>query len=241
MGWSSDINNTEKDSNQRQEIQSSLNSIVESSDKWLERLRRREFRVRLAGSFLTGSLVLMAIGAAAILGFYLSQGEEIDDFFEQQSLAFQFSLVGAAAAAGLISGILTYFFLKRKHDTRMKDLSSLITEMKKKTNEQQQNNANVVGGGEGIMKETLSLAEKIVTLLPELVRTRKHDSLLFGGVAFIVTNFVISNLVVAIIVGVLVWLYVRHRTKKSYEHEMSKYEEQKRVFEQRKKDFIDTL
>jgi ABC-type branched-subunit amino acid transport system permease subunit len=235
------MNNTENDSNRRQEIQSSLNSIVESSDKWLERLRRREFRVRLAGSFLTGSLVLMAVGAAAILGFYLSQGEEIDDFFEQQSLAFQFSLLGAAAAAGLISGILTYFFLKRKHDTRMKDLSSLITEMKKKTNEQQQNNANVVGGGEGITKEALSLAEKIVTLLPELVRKRKHDSLLFGAVAFIITNVVISNLVVAVIVGVLVWLYVRHRTKKSYEHEMSKYEEQKRVFEQRKKDFIDTL
>jgi uncharacterized membrane protein (DUF106 family) len=234
------MNNTEKDSNRRQEIQSSLNSIVESSDKWLERLRRREFRVRLAGSFLTGSLVLMAVGAAAILGFYLSQGEEIDDFFEQQSLAFQFSLLGAAAAAGLISGIATYFFLKRKHDTRMKDLSSLITEMKKKTNEQQQNNANV-GGGEGITKEALSLAEKIVMLLPELVRKRKHDSLLFGAVAFIVTNFVVSNFAVAIIVGVLVWLYVRHRTKKSYEHEMSKYEEQKRVFEQRKKDFIDTL
>lgn len=234
------MNNTEKDSNRRQEIQSSLNSIVESSDKWLERLRRREFRVRLAGSFLTGSLVLMAVGAAAILGFYLSQGEEIDDFFEQQSLVFQFSLLGAAAAAGLISGIATYFFLKRKHDTRMKDLSSLITEMKKKTNEQQQNNANV-GGGEGITREALSLAEKIVTLLPELVRKRKHDSLLFGAVAFIVTNVVVSNFVVAIIVGVLVWLYVRHRTKKSYEHEMSKYEEQKRVFEQRKKDFIDTL
>jgi uncharacterized membrane-anchored protein YhcB (DUF1043 family) len=234
------MNNTEKDSNRRQEIQSSLNSIVESSDKWLESLRRREFRVRLAGSFLTGSLVLMVVGAAAILGFYLSQGEEIDDFFEQQSLAFQFSLLGAAAAAGLISGILTYFFLKRKHDNRLKDLSSLITEMKKKTNEQQQNNANV-GEGEGITKEALSLAEKIVTLLPELVRKRKHDSLLFGAVAFIVTNIVISNLVVAIIVGVLVWLYFRHRTKKSYEHEMSKYEEQKRVFEQRKKDFIDTL
>jgi uncharacterized membrane-anchored protein YhcB (DUF1043 family) len=237
------MNNTENDSNRRQEIQSSLNSIVESSDKWLERLRRREFRVRLAGSFLTGSLVLVAVGAA-ILGFFLSQGEDIDAFFEQQSLAFQFSLVGAAAAAGLISGILTYFFLKRKHDTRMKDLSSLITEMKKKTNEQQQqqqSNANVVGGGEGITKEALSLAEKIVTLLPELVRKRKHDSLLFGAVAFIVTNVVISNLVVAIIVGVLVWLYVRHRTKKSYEHEMSKYEEQKRFFEQRKRDFIDTL
>ena len=85
------------------------------------------------------------------------------------------------------------------------------------------------------------MAEKIVTVLPELVRKRKHDSLLFGAVAFIVTNVVASNFVVAIIVGVLVWLYVRHRTKKTYEHEMSKYQEQKRIFEQRKKDFIDTL
>jgi uncharacterized membrane protein (DUF106 family) len=232
------MNNTEKDSNRRQEIQSSLNSIVESSDKWVERLRRREFRVRLAGSFLAGSLVLVAVGAA-ILGFFLSQGEEIDAFFEQQSLAFQFSLASSAAIAGLISGIATYFLLKRKHNARMKDLSSLMAEMKKKTNEQQKN-ANGAGG-EGITKEALSLAEKIVTLLPELVRKRKHDSLLFGAVAFIVTNVVVSNFVVAIIVGVLVWLYVRHRTKKTYEHEMSKYEEQKRVFEQRKKDFIDTL
>ena len=237
------MNNTDKDSSRRQEIQSSLNSIVESSDKWIERLRSREFRVRLAGSVLTGSLVFMAVGAA-IFGFFLSQVdinfEEIDTFFEQQSLAFQLSLVGSAAIAGLVSGIATYFLLKGKHDARMKDLSSLIAEMKKKTNKQQQNNANV-DGGEGITKEALSLAEKIVTLLPELVRKRKHDSLLFGAVAFVVTNVFVNNLAVAIIVGVLVWLFLRHRTKKTYEHEMSKYEEQKRVFEQRKKDFIDTL
>ena len=236
------MNNTDKDSSRRQEIQSSLNSIVESSDKWIERLRSREFRVRLAGSVLTGSLVFMAVGAA-IFGFFLSQVdinfEEIDTFFEQQSLAFQLSLVGSAAIAGLVSGIATYFLLKRKHDARMKDLSSLIDEMKKKTNEQQ-TNANV-GGAEGITKEALSLAEKIVMLLPELVRKRKHDSLLFGAVAFVVTNVFVNNLAVAIIVGVLVWLFLRHRTKKTYEHEMSKYEEQKRVFEQRKKDFIETL
>jgi hypothetical protein len=44
----------------------------------------------------------------------------------------------------------------------MKDLSYRITKMKKKTKGQQKN-VNV-GGGEGITKETLSLAEKIVTL-----------------------------------------------------------------------------
>ena len=55
----------------------------------------------------------------------------------------------------------------------MKDLSSLITEMKKKTNEQQLNNANVVGGGEGITKEALSLAEKIVTLASRISKEEK--------------------------------------------------------------------
>src|SRR5437870_2967057 len=189
MGRSWDMNNTE-DPNRRQEIQSSLNSIVESSDKWLERLRRREFRVRLASSFLMGSLVLVAVGAA-ILGFFLSQGKDIGAFFKQQSLAFQISLAGAAAFAGLISGFVTYLLLKRKHDARLKDLSSLITEMKKKAN----------AGGEGITKDALSLAEKILTLLPELVRKRKHDSLLFGAVAVIVTNAVVNNLAVAIVVG----------------------------------------
>lgn len=114
----------------------------------------------------------------------------------------------------------------------MKDLSFLVTEMKKKANG---------SSGEGITKDALSLTEKIVTLLPELVRKRKHDSLLFGAVAFIVTFAVGENPGVAIAVGVLVWLYVRHRNKKRYEHELSNYEEQKRLFEQRKKDFVDTL
>jgi hypothetical protein len=223
------------DANRRQEIQSSLTWIVESSDKWIERLRTREFRVRLASSFLMGSLILVAAGAG-IIGFFVSQGEDIDAFFEQQSLAIQFSMAGSAAIAGLTSGIATYFVLRRKHNARMKDLSLLIAEIKKKD---AQHNANT--GSEGITKDALSLTEKIVTLLPELVRKRKHDSLLFGAVALIITNVVFNNLLAGVVVGVLVWLYVRHRTKKTYEQELSKYEEQKRVFEQRKRDFVDTL
>ena len=96
-------------------------------------------------------------------------------------------------------------------------------------------------GGEGITEDALSLAEKIMTLLPELVRKRDQDSLLFGVVAFIVAGIVGSNLAVAILVGAMVWLYFRYETTKTYEQETSKFEEQKRIFEQRKKDFIATL
>ena len=50
-----------------------------------------------------------------------------------------------------------------------------------------------------------------------------------------------KNLAVAILVGAVVWLYFRYETRKAYEQEMSKFEEQKRIFEQRKKDFIVSL
>src|SRR2546425_9369777 len=103
-----------EDSSRRQEIQVSLKSIVESSDKWLGRLRRRESRVRLASSFLTTILVFAAVGSA-VLGFVLSQGQ-LDALFQNANLAR--SVAGVVLLAGLISGFATYFLLKRKHEAK---------------------------------------------------------------------------------------------------------------------------
>ncbi len=180
----------------------------------------------------------MTVGAS-VLGFVVSQygWPYLTVLFQDRNLAY--SLAGTVLLAGLISGFATYFLLKRKHDVRLKELSSLITEMKK-IEEKQQKKAND-GGGEGITEDALSLADKIVTLLPELVRRRNQDSLLFGVVAFIVAALVGRNLAVAILVGAMVWLYFSYEARKTYEEEISKFEEQKRVFEQRKKDFIETL
>ena len=227
------------DTRRRQEIQFSLKSIVESSDKWLGRLRGRESRVRLASSFLTTILVFVTVGSS-VLGFVVSQygWPYLTVLFQDRNLAY--SLAGTVLLAGLISGFATYFLLKRKHDARLKELSSLITEMKKIGEEQQQKKANG-GSGQGITEHALSLADKIVTLLPEIVRKRNQDSLLFGVVAFIVAALVGRNIAVAILVGAMVWLYFSYETRKTYEQEISKFEEQKRVFEQRKKDFIETL
>ena len=60
------MDSTAEDPSRRQEIRSSLKSIVETSDKWLERIRKREARVRVASSFLTTILVWVAVG-----GFFL--------------------------------------------------------------------------------------------------------------------------------------------------------------------------
>jgi hypothetical protein len=222
-----------EDTKRRQEIQSSLRSVVETSDKWLGRLRTRESRVRLASSFLTTILVFLVVGGG-LAGFLFSQGQ-LSTLLQHPTLAS--SVAGAILLSGLAGGIATYFLMKRRHEAQLKELSSLITEMKKKMEEEQKANGN---GGEGITEDALSLADKIVTLLPEMVRKRNQDSLLFGVVAFILALFT-GNFAVAVLIGVIVWLYFRYEFGKTYEKEISKLEEQKKIFEQRKKDFIETL
>ncbi|HXQ91680.1 MAG TPA: hypothetical protein VN739_01645 [Nitrososphaerales archaeon] len=216
-----------EDPRRRQEIQSNLKSIVESSDRWLGRLKRRELRVRFATAFLTTILVFAGVGIA-VLVFLFSQGQ-LSAFLQHPNQSY--SLITASGLSGLISGFATYFLLRRKHNAELKDLSSLITEMQKTNGKD----------GRGITEDALSLADKILTLLPQLVRKRNQDSLLFGVVAFILAAIFGNNLAVGILVGVIVWLYFRYEAKKTYEQEISKFEEQRRVFEQRKKDFIETL
>jgi len=231
-----------EDLKRRQEIQSSLKSIVETSDGWLGRIRKREFRVRLASSFITFVLVFLAV-AVIDLGSIVGQyGLQYFSSFIQEHPARIAAFGLTALAGGLISGVVTYFLLKRNHEARLKELSFLVTQMKRKISEEDQQEKSSTGEvSEGITENALFLADKILTLLPGLVRRRNQDSLLFGFVAFILTAIIGQNPAVAILVGVIVWIYFRYETRKSYDQEISRIEEQKRIFEQRKKDFIETL
>ena len=127
-----------------------------------------------------------------------------------------YPLAGFIFLAGLISGVGTYFILKRKHDPQLRELSSLITQMKKI--EEEETNGK---SAEGITESALSVADKILTLLPELVRKRNQDSLLFGAVAIVITATLGGNFAVAILVGIIVWLYFRYETRKTYDQEIS--------------------
>ena len=233
--------NPAEDPSRQQEIQSSLRSIMESSENWLGRLRKREFRVRLASSFLTTILVFAVAGGASLAIIILTFGwTNLAALFRNSGEAS--TLAGLSFLAGVLSGIARYFFLRRKHNRELKGLSSLISEMKTKIGAGTGNDANPGNGSAvGITPDAISLAEKIVTLLPELVRKRNQDSLLFGIVAFVLVLIFGNNFPIAILVGVLVWLYFRYEFTRTYEKEISRFEEQKKIFEQRKNDFIKTL
>jgi hypothetical protein len=193
----------------------------------------------LASAFLTGFLVFLV---SAAFSFIVTQSAHFVEtnsthlqiqFLQSPNLAF--ALVGASALAGLAAGTVTYLFLKRRHEARLRELSTLTREMR---NEAQQAN---VASSHGVTDNALSLLDKIMMILPEIVRKRNQDSLLFGVVAFLVAAIVVHSLEISVVVGAMIWLYFRYETRKTYQREIRKLEEQGRVFEQRKKELVETL
>jgi hypothetical protein len=219
----------------RQQIQSSLAWIVESSDKWLVRLRRQERRVRLAGSLLTASLCSLAVGTGALV-YQIVQGH-LYVYFQQPNfgmapppaqVAIAFAIAGGLALIGaLAAGPVTYLLLKLKHTRRLQGISAMVTEMKDKLAQQTTGTVTATEKDQGLTENTLAMADRIMTVLPQLIKNRKHDPVLFGAAASVIAAIVTKNPVAAIIAGVLVWLYLRHRITKSYEQEILELERQR--------------
>ena len=211
---------------QSKRIESNLDSIVEIAEKWMRRLKTRRQQVRLATAILT-TLVVFFLFAGFTFGYILE--EYSFAFFLGHSFVI-LALLGLIAVASLLSGLVAYFSLGRDQDTKLEDLSKTIGAIKKSEAE-----------SKGVMTaDVLALAEKILTLVPELVRKRNQDSFLFGLLAFVLT-VIPAKPPLALLIGVLVWLFFRYEMNKDYEKEVAKFEEQGKIFEQRKQEFLQTL
>lgn len=217
MGSNGEVNTTE----QKNEIRSSLDLVISISEKWVRRLHSRVSKVRLASAFLTFLLLFFILSAITIA--YVFEYYTIDFFRGHGMLIFTVLLTNFIATLGV--GIGSYFFWGKKRRLSIQELSNLTTELKK----------------EGNLVNSLALAERLFTLLPEVVRKRNQDSFLFGVVAFVLSLIVAHSLEIALVIGVIVWLYFRYEMNKYYDFEIAKFEEQKRIFEQRKKEFLETL
>ncbi len=211
-----------------QEIKSNIDSIIDISEKWLVKLRRRRKQVKLAGAILTTLLVFVGSVAVA-LGYILS--EYSIGFFIQHRVIFLIVLLAAGIIA-IFSGVASYMVQGRKQDKSLDELASLISQIKKELQ-----NAQNQGP---ISADMLPLAEKILALVPEVVRKRNQDSFLFGILAFVIT-IIPAKLPFAILIGVLVWLYFRYEMNKDYDREIARFQEQKQLFERRKNEFMQTL
>lgn len=210
-----------------EEIKSNLDSIVDIAEKWVVRLRRRRKQVKLAGAILT--MLLVFVGVAGATFAYIVTQLTLSFFAQDPRLVLL--LLAAVTGLSVGCGIGSYFFQSRKPDRSLDELADLVTQMKREQ-------SNV--GSQTVSPDVLSIAEKILNLLPEVVRKRNRDSFLFGLLAFVLT-VIPARLPLAILIGVLVWLYFRYEMNKDYDNEIARFEEQKQLFERRKSEFMQTL
>ncbi len=237
---------------QQQGIQSSLRSIVETAESWLRRLKRRQLQVRLISSLVILVLVFfttLIFDALALLisaNLFSTSNSTLSTNFNNyihQHPNVLYGLVGPAFLTAPVCALLAYLILRWRHNSRTKDLTSLISQMKIKLAEydrRQTKNMSPERQG-GFVEDAFSLTDQILTVLPEVARKRTLDFLLFGLGAFILALLVSQNLGIAVLVGAAVGLYSAYQTKRSYERQISKFEEQKKNYEQRKDDFVATL
>jgi hypothetical protein len=209
------------------EIKSNLDAIVDIAEKWLLRLRRRRKQVKLASAILTAVLVFVAV-AGATFAYIVTQYTL--SFFYQHPKLIVIIFVSVAALA-IVLGAGSFFFEGRKLDRSLDELEDLIVQMKRQ---------RVAADAQAVSPDLLAVTEKILNLLPEVVRKRNQDSFLFGVLAFVLTA-VPARPPLAILIGVLVWLYFRYEMNKDYDREIARFEEQKQLFERRKSEFLQTL
>jgi hypothetical protein len=246
------LDSSTADQNQQLVIQSSLRSIVETSESWLRRLKRRQLQVRLITSLVTLVLVFFATLILDALALIISAdlistssstlSTNFNNYIQLHPSVLYFIGLPAFLTAP-VGAITVYFLLRRRQGSRTRDLSSLISQMKAKLEEydrRQKKNFSPEQQG-GLVGDAFSLTEQILIALPGVARERTLDSLLFGLGAFILALLVSQNPGIALLAGVAVGLYSVYETKRSHERQISRFEEQKKNYEQRKDDFLATL
>ncbi|MDG6994732.1 MAG: hypothetical protein JRN52_02320 [Nitrososphaerota archaeon] len=205
-----------------QEIKQSLNIIVDEAEKSAVSLRKRERNARIVRSLILGFIECAAlIGIIVALLIFSNQLDSL-----RSSLGILFASVGPLS--WIAGSVISYFVLARRKNSHLEELSNIVGQLKSRKTE-----ATTEGA--------LSMTDKIITILPELERRRTEDSLLYGILAFIVSLVISRFAPLALIVGVAVWLFFRYELRRTYERTVAKFEEQKLVFEQRKKDFMESL
>jgi len=207
------------------DVSTGLDSVINISEGWLAFLRRRQDHVRIISSLLTG-LIIWSIIAGATVGILITT---YTPYYIIHNRFLVLMLFGIYAVVGAFGVMACYIILSRKKSPDLDELSILIAEMK------------YANGDIKLTANALAAAEKIIEILPKTIRKRNQDAVLFGVAAFILSVIIVHFLPIDIIVGIGVWLYFKHELDKSYSKGVSQLEEERKLFEKKKREFIDSL
>ena len=218
----------------KEQIDSSIASILDVSESWVHRLKRRQVRIKVAGAVLSTLLAWLLVAAGFIVYVWVNYPTKASRYvllsFLQDHLQLDYEVATAIFLGGASIGVLSFILIGRERDKSLGKLSSLLLVARKSKNQ----------GTSSATMDLLKLTDEIMGLLPSVVRKRNQDSLIIGllVIVFLAIPF---TLPIALGLGALAWLYLRHRANKIYRNEMARFESQVRIFEQRKNEFVLTL
>jgi hypothetical protein len=204
-----------------------LNSIVDTAEGLAAAFDEQQRRARLVRALLIGfivsALALTVVFAVLVTNYF-------SGFLNAHPVINGILFVGIAAASLFGAAGAAYSLLSRRgRDRGLADLSALILQIKADSATQ----ATTENG--------LLLADRILTLLPKVVRKKSEDPVLYGILCAIVALLLSRLAPLAVAVGIAVWLYFRRSMNASYRRGVEKIEGQKRLFDRCKEQYLESL
>lgn len=202
----------------------SMEAIGRIGARWSQHIERRGKHLALAKAFLYGGLVFFVLTSALVA--YVSSEYDFSYFIIHRDLFVPY--FEASILLGLGTLAASYIVLGRRTESRVGELSELVEQLKGSK------------GGHEEAWSALAATKKMLDVLPEIARPKSQDALVFGLIGFVVTA-IFARATVGILVGLAVFLYFRYEGMKTYQTELTRLEEQRKIFEEKLQSFAQTL
>jgi hypothetical protein len=181
-------------------------------------------RLVIAKAFLFGVLVFFVIDAVVVAYVVYVLQHNLSYFASHSEFNPYF---GASVVLGVATSVASYFPLRKRTETRIRELSDLIDQLKSPAGHEEASNA-------------LLATRKMLEALPEIAKPRYQDALVLGLIAFLVVTLT-PLAAVGLFVGLAVFLYFRYEAKRTYERELASLDNQRKTFEEKMDSFAQTL
>ena len=141
-------------------------------------------------------------------------------------------------ALSLPVGLIAYFLAKKRYTQEYLPWKDTLQDLRKTITEKKAEEARV-------LEKTLQLIDQASVWLPNLMRYRSEEALTYGLVAFLLTALVSANspigMPIALLLGVMVWLYFRYEKRKETNQQIKELRDWKQRFEEGKDNFLKSV
>lgn len=217
----------------RDELFSSLSEIFD----YMERLVNYLIRKRRDEARWLGVLTAVITWSFGVIGVvvvnFLADNYATKYFIEHPgSNIIYFALLSALS---LPTGLMAYFYAKKRYVEKYMPWKKILDELKKSLAENKAKERSM-------LEATLQLMDRTSEWVSETIKHKREEALIYGVAAFLITAFISAysplGLPVALLIGVIVWLYFRHEKQKEIAQQVKTYKAWRKKFEEGKESLL---